>query len=400
VSPELLLLLTAARVELDDDEQNLVRALLGGEIRWQWLLHLAARHGLEPLLARSLALDGQSEVPSSIAGRLATSLDGNAWRSAYLTGELHRLGRALDAANVPFIPYKGPLLAERLYGDPALRMAGDLDILVKPGDVATASDVAIGLGYERIWPIQPLSPAQRKVHTHTKYHDRFQMGRGQAQLRLEVHWAIVPRQVGFPPDWKNLWEDLESVQVRGRTWLRHSPEMLLLWLSAHGGNHCWLSARFLVDIAELLRQQPQLDWSRVIERSAQWRGARMLRLCLDLAHRLVSAPLDPEVKDWVAADETARRLADQTIDTYRRQDWLGALEEPWYHIRMLDRPGDRVRYVVAGLQPSVADWAAISLPAPLSALYYVLRPFRLLRDHAIRLLAVSRRRHWPRPGRP
>ena len=49
-SPELTLLLTIARVELEPGEKRVLNDLLAGPLDWEYLLLMAARHGLEPLL--------------------------------------------------------------------------------------------------------------------------------------------------------------------------------------------------------------------------------------------------------------------------------------------------------------------------------------------------------------
>ena len=49
--------------------------------------------------------------------------------------DLHRLLEGFHEAGLDIIHYKGPVLAERLYGHYALRLYGDLDFLIQPEEV-------------------------------------------------------------------------------------------------------------------------------------------------------------------------------------------------------------------------------------------------------------------------
>ncbi|MER3458636.1 MAG: hypothetical protein C4309_08450, partial [Chloroflexota bacterium] len=54
---------------------------------------------------------------------------------------------ALEAASIPAIVLKGPALALTIYPDPALRVIGDLDLLVRREQVEQAMAALHSLGY-------------------------------------------------------------------------------------------------------------------------------------------------------------------------------------------------------------------------------------------------------------
>src|SRR4029453_10505026 len=47
-------------------------------------------------------------------------------------GVLSRVGAVLDAAGIPWLVFKGPVLSSSVYCDPGMRRYSDLDILVPP----------------------------------------------------------------------------------------------------------------------------------------------------------------------------------------------------------------------------------------------------------------------------
>ena len=55
--------------------------------------------------------------------------------------------RLLSAAGVRAIPLKGMALADSLYGNFAMRITWDLDLLVPPGEALRARHVLIANGY-------------------------------------------------------------------------------------------------------------------------------------------------------------------------------------------------------------------------------------------------------------
>ena len=65
----------------------------------------------------------------------------------YLTAELLRILRLLDAHAIRAVPLKGPALAQSLYGDLALREFCDLDVLVQETDLRKARGLLEAQGY-------------------------------------------------------------------------------------------------------------------------------------------------------------------------------------------------------------------------------------------------------------
>ena len=95
-------------------------------------LRAAATHGVLPAVVRRL-----KTTPEAVSGGLpqlpgfvSDTLIGAAATSLALVHFGKRVTAALAAAGVPGTLVKGPVAAERLYPDPALRGFGDIDVLV------------------------------------------------------------------------------------------------------------------------------------------------------------------------------------------------------------------------------------------------------------------------------
>src|SRR5207245_6416128 len=100
-----------------------------------------------PLLHYHLRAIGDGAVPAPVRDALRRRAEADARRNLRLAGELVRLLDRFARHGVAAVPYKGPLLAVRCYGDLALRPFRDLDFLIRPHDLAQAERALADHGY-------------------------------------------------------------------------------------------------------------------------------------------------------------------------------------------------------------------------------------------------------------
>src|SRR5438128_8896670 len=156
-SPEFELLLACCQSS-GDDGHRLMQALQS-PIHWDSVLRLSEHHRILPAL--HAAVYGREDVPASIQTALGARFQTYAMKALRFTAELARVTRAFADSGIEVLAHKGPALAQLLYRDPALRQFGDLDLLVRSGDVARSRLVLRQLGYE---PQLQLSPRQEKAY--------------------------------------------------------------------------------------------------------------------------------------------------------------------------------------------------------------------------------------------
>lgn len=159
------------------------------------LARRALAQGLGPLLYARLR--GQEVLPQSAMAELRQAYYESAGRSARINHALETILQALAASGVPAILLKGAALAQAIYGNPALRPMGDLDLLVRPADVDTALATLAGLGY-RPWQHEPAPGSTRT------YENEILLRREGAPAPLEVHWGLFDSphyQERLPMEW-------------------------------------------------------------------------------------------------------------------------------------------------------------------------------------------------------
>ncbi len=399
INPELELMLCCARTQLDREVSDRRDALLQQDLDWESVLHLTSVHRVVPLVFRNLTSAPPGLLPARALEQLQAGYREAIRSNLFLTAELLRLLKLISANGLDVIPYKGPALAEILYGSVCLRQFGDLDILVRKEQVSQAKELLMRNGYRLEWPEIPLTPAQERAHLEAKYN--YKLMRNDGHVAIELHWSISPRYFSFPPDTGWLWQNAVESRLSGEKIRSFGVEDWLLILAVHGANHCWNRLGWVCDVAELLRRFPDLNVERLDKQAGQFGCRRMLHLALLLAHNLLDAPLPPFLQENAFSDTHARALADEILQRCASTKCYvpGVLEVPSFHIRVRERSKDRRRYCVAVVVPSVEDWRALPLPGYLSFLHYLLRPFRLLGAYAFNpLWSNLKRRLGERAG--
>ncbi len=373
--PEEDLLLCCAQIPTDITSTAQIKRLVQQPLDWEYLLRMAQRHALLPLLFWHLNATCPEAVPTTYWQRLRERFNANARRNLRLTGELLTLVRLCAAEHIPLIPFKGPVLAASVYGDLALRQFGDLDILVPAPDVLRMKTLLLAHGYRMMWPI---AAAQERLFLKTNHEYSFIHRDGVSCV--DLHWSLSHEAFPTPLDPQRLWEGLVPVMLGGREVLTFTPEDTLLLLCMHGAKHCWDKVQLIGDVARLLTVSGQLDWERVLRQAQTAVSVRPLYLGLRLAHDLLGCPLPEDVWHRVQADPVVPRMVTRVrARFFQQQDtWPMLVQNTWRGAQALDTLRQRSRYVCEMLfTPTLLDFVTFHLPALFFPLYYVLKPCRL-----------------------
>lgn len=346
----------------------------GGD--WAELTALAARHGLLPLLTRALA-DAPEDLPRQVFVDLWARQERLALRNQVLAGTLLEVLGRLDAAGLPALPFKGPVLADQLHGDVALREFVDLDILVPADRVREARALLEAAGFQ---PEYPLRPGQERAFLraaaqyHLLVHDPVR------DVAVELHWKTdpdAPVEDAQDPGW---WERLPRRPFLQGSVRALPPEDLLLVLAFHGSKHHWERLGWLVDLARLIQRHPEVDWTVLRARAARLRASRRLALGLDLAARLLQAPVPPALAAWAATLPGVRALAApiEAALGHPEAPAPGPFRRLARDLRLFDSLPRKAAYATRTLfAPTLEEWTAWSLPPGLGWLYPALRAGRL-----------------------
>jgi protein arginine N-methyltransferase 1 len=379
--------LACAASRLDDSSERRVLRVargapgLGARAR----LRRAARP--EALLHRHLSSRAGARIPKPVMAALWGGYELGLRRNRDAARELARIVVDFTAHDIPALPYKGPVLAVTAYGDLGLREFGDLDIVVRRVDVARATALLEATGYRAEFELAP-AVADAVLRSWRGYDVQLR----KAPHLVELHWRT---DADFPvesdePRW---WRELPRISLEGVTMPTFDPTDLLLVLCIHGGKHRWGALGWLVDIAEVLRREPSIEWGTIATRARALGVERRLYVGLALARDLLDAPLPPQIRERCARPEVAQLAQRVRAETLcPRPTPAGIVRTLHGELQLYDRVSQRLKHVARTIfAPSMAELSRWPLPRALHFLYVPLRLARLAGKHVFTLRSPQNR---------
>jgi hypothetical protein len=376
-SPELRALLACAQAVIDRGRVSAFREALASCPSPDRLCDMAVEQGMLGQLDRLLSTEVGKDVDPSLVRKIRGLQRKTAKRTLRQTAYLLRLLERLDAGGVQAMLIKGPLWAERLYGDLSLRSWCDLDLLVRHEQVPAAREVLLGSGFLDANPFNDRIARSRLG------------GPGQIALLsveqgvcLELHWKVtvgVSRRSLRPED---VFARAERVELLGREVACPSKTDVFLISCLNGTRDRWNSVERLLGLGVQVRGRPEGEWPGLLD------GARrahcLRRAVIGVSHvcRALGLETPKAVETALAGDGIARRL----IDTLRPEELQGGggssakgeLAKLLWGFVTEDRARFALGHAAARFfRPGPEDWQTVPLPKGTRWLHYPLRPLRL-----------------------
>jgi Uncharacterised nucleotidyltransferase len=384
--PELQLLLACARAQLNPAAAGEIVSAAAQPLDWFKAIDLASGHGLSPIVSCQVQQHATARVPETIRLCLIERFRAQTIRNFELTRELLEALSVLEKSGFGALAFKGPVLAQQLYGHLSLREFLDLDILVAPTHAAAVIALLSAKGFEPqfILTRRQFARFQRSSSQIGLYH-------AAKRVLVEVHWGLLSPGYSFSPAGQVAWESVQSVSIAGRSIKTFSAETQLLFSCLHQAKHNWSRLGWLMDLAALIRQSPAMDWQQIENRAGSFGTARMIRVSLGLVQRVFEVTLPGSIAEWVESDVCSIKIAERIlkhlllVDTPAKQP---TPLDPLFRASM-ESFVDRAFYWFDNvLCPTPLEWALLPLPDRLYALYYPIRVGRLVCKHTVgRLLA-------------
>lgn len=371
--PELRLILACLRITPNKEEVNRIERMSRAQITWPDFLKWVDRHRVAPLVYTNLSRY-TDKVPSSIMSQLRRRFQKNARRGLANAAELVRLYKLFQENHIPVLPLKGSVLALQVYGNLAGRHAGDIDLLVAPSQVELAGRL-LQSSYRCIMPGFRLSPSQRR--RFLRYWHHFEYLHDQGNLRVELHWRSLLNQPQQIMDLTPLQSRASAVTVAGSRLPGISLEDNVLYLCGHGAVHFWHRLFWLLDLAEMMRGNPQIYWPQLMALAREAGMMRPLALGVILAHELLGVPLPEAIRTYSLQDRVlsfSAKVAYRFMLCLQPENPPYSLRLPLYLARLRSANSFQEQLkILADEILTGPDWLTLRLPDSLFFLYYVLR---------------------------
>jgi hypothetical protein len=366
-----------SRATLGPESATRVQGLLDRPLSWPAILERADHEGVLPLVYRNLASLGFPGTPPEIREALQTAYRDNAARHSLLSHELARLLRLLDSVGIQVIPLKGVALGESLYGDGALRVSVDIDILVPRSAARRAVDAVRAVGYQPEFDEPFLLALLQRTNIELALTRRTRT----LEYPLDLHWGLAWPGARERAALEELWDAAGPSTFDGALAWAMTREWELLFLALHAARHRWRLLKWLVDI-DTLCARGGFDWTVVLDSARRfgWEGA--LRVSLAACETLFGTPLPSELRGG-RVPEWAPLYPDAVPEN--------AIQDVLMPLRLRERRREKLGHLARVLLvPTLAERRLVRLPRPARLLYYPLRPLRLAGKWGVRLLAGPR----------
>lgn len=273
---------------------------------------LAGIHGIEPVIADALLHRVDQPLPVHLRAEIDRTRNFAFVRNLQLLALLNEIKRAFEKEGIVWIALKGPVFTQQYTGGLSLRVSGDLDVLVRPGDVLKADAALQGIG------IQPRHPVQRKLHPRlgrARKHEHEYYSSSPRHL-VELHWHLTASCYELVDD-DAAFARAHHVTCTDGSFPVLSPEDTLLHYTLHAFGHRW-DRLYHVKTLDWILKQP-LDWPYMLAAAAKADKTRPLLLGLLLAHELLHAALPEEALRMIPSDPVLLSLKQQVYGNFQRR---------------------------------------------------------------------------------
>ncbi|AFZ34358.1 hypothetical protein Sta7437_0767 [Stanieria cyanosphaera PCC 7437] len=385
--PEIELLLCCARSQVDEQTKVKIKNLVNQDLNWELLLEIGERHGLIPLLFYNLNKLCPQAIPSNIFSSLEQYFQAHVRRNLLLTAELLKILDIFKNNNIQAIPFKGPTLANYAYKNLTLRQFCDLDLLVRERDVPKIINLLTSLGYELPSPIAEIEQKpylQYKNFLESKEIQRkYDFIHSQKQIAIDLQWSITEKRLNdfFKLDLEYLINNSQLTSLGGAKVAQFSLEDLLLYLCFHGSKHCWSELKWVCDVAELINNNPEIDWQKVEAQAQKIDCEKILELGLWLAYDLLQANIPKSIiasleknlrVQWLA-QQSYRSIFERPPEELNKYIFISSLKS--------NISTQLVYFLTMLTTPTAKEWNYLKLPKSLAFLYSLVRPYRLFVEY-------------------
>ena len=267
---------------------------------WSVFLENARENGVSALVYSKLneIKEDCPNIPSKVFAELKKDYYLNATKNTLIFEELGKALEAFKKSGLRVIVLKGAALAEKVYGNIALRPMSDIDLLVKEEDMMNVNEQLKTLDY------RPIDASVDDIDFSSTYLTTLDYRTPEENSpSFHIHWHFVNSTIpneSYIRNIKidNIWRDAEETRIADVETLVMAPHHLLIHLSEHAlrVTHSLSKLSFLCDINEAVNfYQERLDWGQLIDEAYTFNLEKMVYLSLFFSSKFLAAPVPEDV---------------------------------------------------------------------------------------------------------
>jgi hypothetical protein len=381
VSVELRLVLLCARGGLGSLERRGIEAAAAKVGDWDAVLDMAVFYRVASLVCRALKEVCPEAVPGDVMGRLKAIYSANMRRNFVFCARLLQILNFLGSENIAAVPFKGPVLAQRVYGDTGLRHFSDLDILVCKQDALKAFNLLLEKGFET-----DLVLGKKQAEKYLDHKNAFELVNPKDGISVDLHWEMTSRYSQKHIYLEDFEDRLDEVLLLDKPVSGVPDSIMVVYLAMHGTHHFWSRLEWVACFAEMVRKKSHEEFKEIFKTADAAKARRMFLLGLYIARKVFGDRYPDFVEKQLIEDKEvagyAERLAEGLLGGKQSQEGRRGGKFAPLHFRIRDTYVDRLKYIVyLYTTPTSVEYKKFPLPASLIPLYRIIRPLRLAVDY-------------------
>ena len=388
---ELLCLL--ARTPLPETTLPHILGLFKEPLDWDKIFSAAVLHRVLPRLYQNLKKIPEGLVPEPVLTRFRQAYFANTARNLRFASYLGKLLQILKGKGIQAIPFKGPILAQALLGDLALRQFTDLDILVRKKEAWPAAEELLKAGYS-----PEISLTASQFHSYARRNKSLSFVGPEYGIPVDLHWDLGGDYASAPMAYDTLKARFQSTELLGMNFLSLGAQDLFLYLCLHGAMESWSRLDHICCIAETIQKEPNVLSVEAFETATRIHLRKYFLAGCALAESLLDCHLPVFLRAEIRRDRHISSYVHTHIRQSFRRDHSNSenTQKPKFsrdHLLLKDGSAEKVRHVLFLLfSPTIKDWRTLPLPGSLGFFLHGYRPLRLGMDAARRAMKHRARR--------
>lgn len=367
------LMLCCARTQVNEEIKKKIISLASMDLDWEYLINMASRHKLRPLLYVNLNSICPEYVPEDVLGNLKSYYLANVQKNLMLTSELVKVMELLEENGIKCVPYKGPVLSLSAYGSLSLRDFDDLDVLIPRDNAIKTKKILLKNGYEHKFTIKD-SHDELYVKTQREY--QFY---NKNRILLEIQWKFTTSHFSTPRDLEYLFDfnSLKKQQIKNINFYELEVEDLILILCIHNASHRWMRLSWLCDIAEVISVQ-EVDWDKLLLKASDYSIERVLLINLSLSNKILDLKLPYQILDKLS-DKNIINISNDIISSFFcKNEKKSFLKQSLLRFKIRENRIMGLKDCIkVALLPTPKEWDEFSVSTNYYSIYYLFRLLKL-----------------------
>lgn len=281
-------------------------------IDWRDVYTRAEFHCVRPQVAELLRRLPGTVVSDQVRADMDEAVQENLLRQLRYVSGFFEIRDRLEEKGVTVVPFKGFWVGEEFYGNMAHRESSDMDLFIQKPDIERIKPIMTGMGYVEQESFLKLTDDYIFNELAEYNFDRYEDGR--CISHVEFHWRSSMNFYRMDIGMDDLRSQIVTGIIQGRELKVFSPAAnLLLAVLHHGGKECYLQMKQVLDIANIIRKDPDLDTTWLLFQARRFHVSSLLFLGIRLASELTGVTVPGAFAEQVGKRRISRMAAGRML---------------------------------------------------------------------------------------